>query len=68
MANAAPPSARITGMLAQVSTLLIAVGLPSMPRCTGNGGRCRGSPIFPSMERMSAVSSPHTNAPAPRTS
>ena len=34
-ANASAPLAMITGTLAQVSTLLIAVGLPSMPRCTG---------------------------------
>ena len=57
----------MTGMLAQVSTLLMAVGLPSMPFCTGNGGRWRGSPILPSTERISAVSSPQTKAPAPRT-
>ena len=32
----------------------------------GNGGRGRGSPRCPSMEVISAVSSPQTNAPAPR--
>ena len=67
LANSAGPFSRTTGTLAQVSTLLIAVGLPSIPRETGYGGRCRGSPIFPSIERTRAVSSPHTNAPAPRT-
>jgi hypothetical protein len=57
-----------SGTLAHVSTLLMAVGIPSMPRSTGYGGRCRGSPTFPSMDRISAVSSPQTNAPAPLTS
>ena len=56
----------MTGTLAQVSTLLMAVGLPSMPLSIGKGGRWRGSPILPSMERISAVSSPQTKAPAPR--
>ena len=50
-------------MVAQVSTLLILVGLPHRPRCAGNGGRGIGWPRRPSMLRISAVSSPHTNAP-----
>ena len=67
-ANCSAPSEMMTGMLAHVSTLLMAVGLPSMPFSTGNGGRWRGSPILPSMDRIRAVSSPQTKAPAPRTS
>ncbi len=66
-ANQDEPFKIIDGMLAQVSTLFTAVGFPSIPFWMGNGGRWRGSPILPSMERMSAVSSPHTNAPAPWT-
>jgi len=31
----------------------------------GKGGRDRGIPRFPSIDPMSAVSSPHTKAPAP---
>ena len=52
-------------MLAKVSTLLSTVGLPHRPLTAGNGGRGRGSPRLPSMEAISAVSSPQTNAPAP---
>ncbi len=66
-ANSGAPRSMMTGMFAQVSTLLMAVGLPSIPFCTGNGGRWRGSPIFPSTDCINAVSSPHTNAPAPLT-
>ena len=33
--------------------------------CAGNGGRGLGIPRFPSMEFISAVSSPQTKAPAP---
>ena len=53
-------------MLAKVSTLLISVGLPHSPETAGYGGRGRGVPRPPSTEAISAVSSPHTNAPAPR--
>ncbi len=55
----------IKGTLAQVSTLFILVGLPSSPDWAGNGGRALGMPRFPSMEAISAVSSPQTKAPAP---
>ena len=55
----------IQGTLAHVSTLLMFVGLPQRPETAGNGGRVRGMPRLPSMEAMSAVSSPQTNAPAP---
>ena len=55
----------IQGTLAKVSTLLMLVGLPQRPETAGNGGRVRGMPRLPSMEAMSAVSSPQTKAPAP---
>ena len=55
----------IHGMLENVSTLLMFVGLPQRPETAGNGGRVRGMPRLPSMEAISAVSSPQTNAPAP---
>jgi len=66
-ANRLAPWRRMTGILAHVSTLLMAVGRPRMPFSIGYGGRWRGSPIFPSIEWISAVSSPQTKAPAPRT-
>ena len=53
------------GRLASVSTLLMIVGLPNRPLTAGNGGRGRGMPRRPSMLWIRAVSSPHTNAPAP---
>ena len=52
-------------MLAKVSTLLISVGQPHRPLSAGNGGRGRGVPRLPSIEAISAVSSPQTKAPAP---
>ncbi len=55
----------IQGTLAHVSTLLMLVGLPQRPLTAGNGGRVRGMPRLPSMEAISAVSSPQTKAPAP---
>ena len=55
----------IHGTLENVSTLLMLVGLPHRPLTAGNGGRVRGMPRLPSMEAMSAVSSPQTKAPAP---
>ena len=64
-ANQSAPRAMIAGMLANVSTLLISVGLPHRPDSGGYGGRGRGCPRLPSIEAISAVSSPHTNAPAP---
>ena len=48
-----------------VSTLLMQVGFPKSPETDGNGGLGCGIPLFPSIDAMSAVSSPHTNAPAP---
>jgi hypothetical protein len=41
------------------------VGNPQSPLSAGNGGRGCGWPRLPSMDAMSAVSSPQTNAPAP---
>ena len=41
------------------------VGLPHKPETAGKGGRGRGIPRLPSMDAISAVSSPHTKAPAP---
>ncbi len=52
-------------MLDSVSTLLITVGLPQRPLCDGKGGLGEGMPRLPSMDAIIAVSSPHTNAPAP---
>ena len=58
---------RMMGLtFAHVSTLFRMVGLPKRPLTAGKGGRGRGSPRCPSMLVMSAVSSPQTNAPAPR--
>ena len=51
--------------LAYVSTLFINVGFPYNPSFAGNGGFNLGWPRFPSIDSKSAVSSPHTNAPAP---
>src|ERR1035437_3392889 len=64
-ANHAPPLRLIGGLFAKGATLLIRVGQPHRPDCAGNGGRGRGVPRLPSIEWIRAVSSPHTNAPAP---
>ena len=64
--NHCGPLRKICGMLAYVSTLFRTVGFWNRPLSAGNGGRHLGSPRLPSMEVISAVSSPHTNAPAPR--
>ena len=55
----------IAVMFANVSTLFSSVGQPHNPLSAGNGGRGRGVPRLPSTDAISAVSSPHTNAPAP---
>ena len=60
-----PPFCIIWGMLARVSTLFKIVGFSHRPLCAGNGGRGRGIPRLPSIDLISAVSSPQTNAPAP---
>jgi len=59
------PRRMIWPMLARVSTLLSTLGLAQRPATAGKGGRGRGIPRFPSMEVISAVSSPQTKAPAP---
>ena len=63
--NAAPPLKMIQGTFASVSTLLMSVGFCQKPFAAGNGGFRRGIPLSPSRDAISAVSSPHTNAPAP---
>ena len=74
------PVPRLTGELDQVIavgniahrfkilTAVRIVGLRYRPLTAGNGGRGRGSPRLPSIEVIRAVSSPQTNAPAPRRS
>ena len=39
--------------------------VPESSSTAGYGGLGRGSPAFPSNDMIRAVSSPHTNAPAP---
>ena len=63
--NHSAPLVNMTGIFASVSTLLTLVGLPRYPDSAGKGGFIVGSPRFPSMECIRAVSSPQTNAPAP---
>jgi len=41
------------------------VGFPNNPLFAGKGGLGLGSPLFPSIEVINAVSSPQTKAPAP---
>jgi hypothetical protein len=61
-----PPLRMIGATLAKVSTLLISVGRRHTPDTAGYGGRGEGVPRPPCTEAISAVSSPQTNAPAPR--
>ena len=65
LANQPAPLLIITGTVVQVSTLFIMVGFPHSPDSTGYGGLCFGSGGRPSIEAISEVSSPQTNAPAP---
>lgn len=53
-------------IFAYVSTLLINVGFPHKPEFAGYGGFNLGLPALPSIDSSKAVSSPHTNAPAPK--
>src|SRR5690348_6183573 len=59
------PRLMMCGTAASVSTLLIVVGCANRPDTAGKGGLMRGFPRRPSMEFMSAVSSPQMYAPAP---
>ncbi len=54
----AAPFWRMCGTAASVSTLLMVVGMPNTPNAAGKGGLIRGLPRLPSIEFMSAVSSP----------
>ena len=60
-----PPRFIMADRLAKVSTLFMFVGLDQSPALAGNGGLVLGIPLCPSIEAMSAVSSPQTKAPAP---
>ena len=60
-----PPRLITAGILAKVSTLFINVGQPQRPEAAGYGGRGFGVPLPPCIDAISAVSSPHTKAPAP---
>ena len=64
-ANHSPPLFIIDVIFAKVSTLFITVGESNNPLFTGKGGRGLGVPLLPSIDAKSAVSSPHTKAPAP---
>src|ERR1700733_13991399 len=57
------PRNRIVSTFANVSTLLMTVGLFHRPCCTGNGGLLRGSARLPSIASSSAVSSPQIYPP-----
>src|SRR5271165_6066204 len=59
-ANHSAPLRMIGAMLARVSTLLMRVGQLQRPLSAGNGGRGLGVPRLPSIDAMSAVSSPQT--------
>src|SRR5689334_1901981 len=61
--NHSPPLRMIHGTAANVSVLLIVVGLPYRPKLAGNGGLKRGWPFLPSSDSSSAVSSPQMYAP-----
>ena len=54
----AAPRLMMCGTAASVSTLLTVVGSANTPACAGNGGLIRGLPRLPSIEFISAVSSP----------
>ena len=63
--NSSAPISITLATVAKVSTLLITVGLPNNPLWLGKGGLILGIPRLPSTDAISAVSSPHTKAPAP---
>src|SRR5512138_1637116 len=62
--NQLGPFSIMAGTLARVFTLLTIVGFPKSPFSAGKGGLVQGSPRFPWRLWISAVSSPHTKAPA----
>lgn len=57
-ANHDAPRRRMVGATATVSTFVTVVGHPNTPILAGNGGFKRGLPGLPSIDSMSAVSSP----------
>ena len=56
--KACPPSLKITGTLANDSTLFTNVGCKYKPTSAKCGGLTRGRPVFPSIEFKSAEFSP----------
>src|ERR1035437_7525330 len=64
-ANQAAPLRRMGATLANVSTLLMRVGLSHRPDSAGDGGRGRGGSRFPSLGGVRAGSSPHAHPAAP---
>merc|ERR1712027_209902 len=63
--NQPGPRRQMVGETATDSTLLTVVGHPKRPTAAGNGGLTRGFPCLPSMDSISAVSSPQMYAPPP---
>src|SRR5471032_119142 len=57
------PMVNRNGTAANVSVLLMVVGLPYTPKLAGNGGLKRGCPFLPSSDSSKAVSSPQIYAP-----
>jgi hypothetical protein len=64
-ANHLPPSVIIPECW-QTIPIINQFGQLFIPDCAGNGGRGLGVPRLPETELINAVSSPQTNAPAPR--
>lgn len=59
------PHEVIEGMLIAAYATGAKEGALFIPASAGKGGRIRGIPLLPSIEAISAVSSPQTKAPAP---
>jgi len=59
------PLAMMCGNIGPRFHIMIEVGFPHKPECTGNGGLALGKARLPSMDAMREVSSPQTKAPAP---
>eukprot|EP00659_Diplonema_papillatum_P018614 gene18614-biopygen18854 len=64
-ANHSGPRRMMVGSTATVSTLVTVVGHPYSPAMAGKGGFKRGLPGLPSIDWISADSSPQMYAPAP---